>query len=300
MENNFLMDFNQRLKDTKKNKSSINNMKSIPIVFIVGAPRSGTTIINQLLAAATDCAYIDNLAACFWEDPVIGLQFSNKLIKKRIYNGKSEFGQTSDLSEPHEFGAFWRSRLNYNDMTQQGENHYVDWQSLANELRQMVSVNGKPLVMKVFQLGWHINQIQTVLPEARWIYVNRKIANNALSLLNMRLKRTGNIDEWISSMPATCIGKYEGMPFHQVVSQVTETNKHLDFELSKLDKNSVIRISYDSLIIDTQNIIEVIAKQLGLNIRSEFFALNKIETKNTDQYKLPKEWVSAINEICHD
>src|SRR5688572_22353457 len=44
----------------------------LPVVFIIGAPRSGTTSVSQLLAYSGRFAYISNFLARFWLAPLIG------------------------------------------------------------------------------------------------------------------------------------------------------------------------------------------------------------------------------------
>ena len=63
-------------------------------VFVVGAPRSGTTVLIQALAAAFDVGYISNLAASFWQAPALGVLFSRRLVPERIFSGNSRYGRT--------------------------------------------------------------------------------------------------------------------------------------------------------------------------------------------------------------
>ncbi|MFK7959772.1 MAG: hypothetical protein AB8G96_04535 [Phycisphaerales bacterium] len=50
-----------------------------PIVWIVGTPRSGTTLLAELLTASTDIGFVDNLAARFPEHPETGMLLSASL-----------------------------------------------------------------------------------------------------------------------------------------------------------------------------------------------------------------------------
>ena len=94
-------------------------------IFIVGAPRSGTTLVSQVLAFAFDLGYINNISATYWNAPAFGVLYGNKLVKRREFSGKSDYGRTAHLSEPHEFGAFWRNKLKYRDLKQK-KNHSID------------------------------------------------------------------------------------------------------------------------------------------------------------------------------
>src|SRR5690606_19861811 len=94
---------------------------SKPIVFIVGAPRSGTTLMLQWLANSREFAYPSNLLSRFYGAPFIGARIQQLLTNPELdFRGelldlhdqrpswKSEIGKTSGVLEPHEFSYFWR------------------------------------------------------------------------------------------------------------------------------------------------------------------------------------------------
>ena len=79
-----------------------------PIVFIIGLHRSGTTLLNQILAHTSNYGYINNIIARFWRAPVFGIQLSKQLIgEEREINFNSNYGKTNHISGPHEFSFFW-------------------------------------------------------------------------------------------------------------------------------------------------------------------------------------------------
>ena len=51
-------------------------------IHIIGAPRSGTTLLSQLLLSYTQVGYINNLIAAFWNAPLYGIHLSKKLLPK--------------------------------------------------------------------------------------------------------------------------------------------------------------------------------------------------------------------------
>ena len=53
---------------------------NLPIVYIVGAPRSGTTLLSQVLSRYLRVGYIDNLIARFWLRPSVGITLSRILL----------------------------------------------------------------------------------------------------------------------------------------------------------------------------------------------------------------------------
>ena len=82
--------------------------EQLPNIFIIGAPRSGTTLLSQLITFVLDIGYINNFIARFWEAPLQGIRLSNIInTNLRQISFNSTHGVTSNLNGPHEFGYYW-------------------------------------------------------------------------------------------------------------------------------------------------------------------------------------------------
>ena len=71
-----------------------------PTLHIIGAPRSGTTLLYQLLTSHLQVGFINNLIASFWKAPVYGIRLSQKLMASYIpssYVSGFKIGFTRDL-----------------------------------------------------------------------------------------------------------------------------------------------------------------------------------------------------------
>ncbi len=236
-----------------------------PSIFIIGAPRSGTTLISQLLSACTDAGYVNNLMARFWRVPAVGARLSREVLRRRVFTGSSAYGQTLYPEEPHEFGAFWRSVLNYSDMTQKKTDKGIDWDSLIITLNRIASVYQRPVVYKVFQLYWHLAIFHSYLPSSKWIWVRRNPIDNALSLLKMRKDNTGGTDAWFSARP---IGaeKYDQEPaLVQVAAQVQLIEDWIEGQLEKIPNEASFQVNLDELCKEPDALITHLIYKLNLN-----------------------------------
>ena len=74
----FLDDLNQRLA-AAHDQELVERPELFPTLHVVGPPRSGTTLLMQLLAAHLEVGYINNLIAAFWRAPLYGIRLSKKL-----------------------------------------------------------------------------------------------------------------------------------------------------------------------------------------------------------------------------
>ena len=94
---------------------------SKPLVLIVGAPRSGTTLTLQWLAASGQFGYPTNFLSRFFGAPYLGARIQELLTNpefdyrgelRELYAGaidwSSQVGKTQGILQPHEFFYFWR------------------------------------------------------------------------------------------------------------------------------------------------------------------------------------------------
>ena len=90
------------------------SVEQLPILYIVGVPRSGTTLLSQLVSRYCPVGYINNLIARCWLRPSVGIALSRCLFGDRAREGitfHSSYGATQEVVGPHEFGYFWRHWL---------------------------------------------------------------------------------------------------------------------------------------------------------------------------------------------
>ena len=58
-------------------------------IHILGAPRSGTTLVSQLIPSELPIGYINNLIAAFWKAPIYGVELSKKLISEETFRDRA-------------------------------------------------------------------------------------------------------------------------------------------------------------------------------------------------------------------
>src|SRR2546422_969456 len=74
-----LRQLNQILAPLEQELTKNFNAPTQPIVFVVGVPRSGTTLLAQALAATGGFGYPDNFIARFWMAPFVGAKIEQAL-----------------------------------------------------------------------------------------------------------------------------------------------------------------------------------------------------------------------------
>lgn len=194
-----------------------------PSVFILGLPRSGTTLLYQILANSLDVAWPTNLMARFWGAPAVGMRLSRVLgLFDQPVELRSEHGVTNGAHSPHEFGYFWLNWLRYDDVLHKGDLHerMIDWKGLTRKLRSICAQAGKPVLYKNLLYAYHLEAFARATPESLFVLCQREPADVAVSILRTRRERYGDEREWWSVRPPDCGGLMAEDAYTQIANQV--------------------------------------------------------------------------------
>ncbi len=224
--------------------------EAYPTLFIIGTPRSGTTLLYQLISTYLDVGYINNLAASFWQAPVYGIRLSQKLIQEpKPSSFTSEFGRTHGLHEPHEFGYFWSAALNNKALRYPTpeERASIDWGRLKYLLTNMAHAFAKPACYKVSIMGWHVERLLTLMRRACFVHIRRDPTDVAVSLLRFRMNMRGSLDQWISLKPASYASLKNEPYWVQVAGQAFHLEEEMSKQLRRADPERTLEVTYADL-----------------------------------------------------
>jgi len=285
-EEDFLFKMNSELKTFEKKIS--NNIESkIPNIYILGLPRSGTTLIYQVIANCVDVYWPTNLMARFWEAPVTGMKLSKilNLYNKKI-NYKSKFGVTEGVNGPHEFGYFWMKWLCYYNvqMKRKTAEAEIDWNKLKEQLNAIGSEAQRPVVYKNMLLSCHLEHFFKIQNNSLFIYIERQLEDIAISILRARQQRYGSEEIWWSMKTENYHELMKKNFKDQIVAQVKQIDEVLKENVSFLNKNNLMQVRYSDLCVRPQDIIEEVMKKLknlGFNLKKK----NKAESFTIRNHK---------------
>ena len=243
----------------------------LPIIYIVGAPRSGTTLLSQLLVRALPVGYIDNIVARFWRRPSVGIRLSRIVIAdaaRRTQEFSSEHGVTSGVAGPHEFGNFWRHWL----ALDASPTHHLsdvalaqlDADALQHELRAEVLAHfGMPAVFKNVICGFHAGWLSALHPPSLFIHITRDRRSTCASVLEARLERHGTYAAWWSLKPSTYaeIAQLED-PCQQVVRQVQDCTREMQAALA-VPAVRQLELTYEEVCSDPPASIERVCRAVS-------------------------------------
>lgn len=275
-------------------------------IFVVGNPRSGTTITTQIISQGLDLGYVNNVAARFWLSPLVGLEFSKALFgtqKGSSFN--SEFASTSDLRDIHEFGYFWREHLNLHSsediLNRDFSENRINWARLSLILRNMQAHFNKPMIFKNVFGAYDMTKFTQEMPNTLWVYVERDPLDNALGILRARKKFYDDPTNWWSTIPLEYDTLKDKDVYSQVAGQVYYLNKFYKRQLKELGTKHAFHIDYQALCASPKSFIynlqNHIAKHFNVSVNigsriPEELKLSVYDHENGDAIKM-KESLSV-------
>ena len=242
-------------------------------IHIIGAPRSGTTLLSQLILSHLDIGYINHLIASFWLAPIYGIHLSQKLLHRQYTsNFQSDFGRTNNILEPHEFSYFWKKHLNYSDFLQMTyqKDHSINWEELRKEIYQMVAGYQKPIVFKSFLFGFHGIEAVKHMPNCIFLLIKRDIYQNALSILRLRENRFGDKDYWASIKPHQYHDLKNETIYRQIMGQIYFLNYEYEKQLSGIKSQNKLSLSYNELCLEPESVLNKIQSKITNFTNVEF------------------------------
>ncbi len=177
-----------------------------PAIYVLGAPRSGTTLLSQVLSQGIDAAYIDNIHARFYRAPLTALKlFRNLSASAGSSDFQSEFATTKSLRDIHEFGYFWKYHLKKGSLSHIVRSSElessIDWKTLRLIILNIQAEFSRPFVAKNILAGYHVGRFIEEMPRTLFIHIRRDPADAAVSILNARRKYYGDERIWWSYVP---------------------------------------------------------------------------------------------------
>lgn len=275
----FLNEINNDLWHSEK-KLLENKEPEFPLIFIVGAHRSGSTLLMQWLANLGSIAYPTNLMSRFYTAPIMASKIQLLLTDER-YNFRNEIidfnssidfssknGKTQGALAPNEFWYFWRKFLPFKELDfLPTEELYkkVDIDTIKAELSGITKVFQKPFALKAMILNYNIEFLDSLFKRAIFIHVKRDPLTNIASALQARERQMGSIDEWYSFKFPEYFQLKELSPYEQVAGQIFYINKAVEEGLETVAEHKKLTINYEEFCHNPEGFFDELVEKLGKN-----------------------------------
>ena len=246
--------------------------RATPLVLVVGPPRSGSTLLYQILAQCADVSYFSNLTALFPRAPIT----ATALLQGHRLSGGGDFnsyyGQTRGLSAPNDGFEIWNRWLGDD---RYDARHSLDDQSSDDMRRFFAAWTGefsRPLLNKNNRNADCIALLANTLPQATFVVIRRDPFFVAQSLIESRLRVQGAKDRpWGLASTTEHSRAAEPLGYvDDVVDQIVAIETKLQNQQATMDARRIVEVTYESLCSKPQETVERIARCVpGLRLREE-------------------------------
>ena len=278
----------------------LNKYGNLPLkhqpVFIIGAPRTGSTILYQTITNQFDVLYVDNLVCEFHKNFFFGFWLSDKIFKLKAHNCfKSNHGNTKECGRhaPSECGEFWYRWL-------PRDRHFIDYDDITDkmvkEIREEIStiINyfDKPLVFKNLNAGQRLRLLSRCFPEAKFIFIKREPIFTAQSIIKAKRKVGIADNEFWSVMPKNYKRLEKLNSYEQIIKQIYYIEKQI-MEDSKLYRhNNFLTIDYRELGKEFEATLKRCRDFINAKYRKEY---EEAEVKLTEKLTLDDREIYEFN-----
>jgi hypothetical protein len=229
-------------------------MPRYPVTFVFGCPRSGHTLLSQVLAASGGFSYITNFMARLWMAPYLGGLLERSLELHDGQDGgkasefRSEYGRTFDWRGPHEAGNFIRRWLPFGE-THRSHVHRLAPDRAASLLRELAAIEAlreRPVFIRNIVLGLNLAALEAAIPNAIFVVCERNPIYEAQSILLARERAAGDRERWWSLRPPN-VRDLVALPYHdQIAAQVVITTRLIERDLAAVPSTRVVRVPYEA------------------------------------------------------
>ena len=237
-------------------------------IFVMGLPRSGSTLLTQILYNNTDLYCTNNLIARFWETPLVGTQLSKLTIPKvALSEYESFYGRTFGIDQPHEFSRFWHQAIKLDDFENydpQAIAEDIDWSQIKSKIINMNKILGGGIVFKPMELvGFHLNSMAENFEKSLFIYIERDSIDVAISILRAR-ESSGSDEWWGSYPPAKIFQRVKNLSLiDQIAHQVCYFRSLYEKYFSDTNNLQLFRINYRELCESPNQVLGEIKKAIS-------------------------------------
>lgn len=267
-----------------------------PCLFIIGPPRSGSTILYQLITSLLDVCYFDNLANLARNNPYFGMWLS-----KRVFGGNKHQSYTSNyggtardgLHAPSEALFFYKWFPRDRHFTVPSDLSPAQLKAFQSTINSILNLYDKPLVIKNLTFSLRLQALKEFLPDARYVIIRREPLYTAQSvLLGMRKNSPGENKVW--GIRPKDFQKLDGLAPHElVVKQVNEIERQIYNDLKAIPDENILFVDYDQLGEDLDQILHKVNLLCKLDL-SEKVHMDLPDIHLQNRINLPEEEIELL------
>ncbi len=262
-----------------------------PQIFILGLPRSGTTIVYQYIVHRLEVAYFTNGVGKYPLSPCLATFFQTKRYGKYQSDFKSHYGKVNGPVAPREAGGFWGRFFGIEKYIRFQDVSTKDIHTLQNTIACVQDIFGnKTFVNKNVKHMLRIDALSKIFPNSYFLIVDRNLNDIAISNIRGKYKILKNPKDWWSVKPQN-YEELKNLPIvEQVAYQLISLKEQMESDFSRIPKHRIIRVAYDEFCKNPESLIEMLTslfeKSNFRNSAKMSFDCSQIKPKTSEEENL--------------
>lgn len=247
-----------------------------PPVFILGTPRSGSTLLAQVLTDTFNFGFISNRHCDLFGNLTLAERLFCPARKKTMSDYQSTHGWSADPYAPAECGEFWyrffRRKPAYVPREEVSARKMV---CFRHSVAALTNLQNRPLLFKNLYASLRLGPITQYFPEALFIINLRDEIDTGHSILQGRMRMHGNYETWRSVEPPE-IDKLKTLPaYQQVIEQIRRINGLINNDLIQynIPDKQILTTRYEDLCKNTHKVVkqvETFLNQNGVDMKPDY------------------------------
>ena len=270
---------------------------SKPQVFILGLPRSGTTLIYQYIVHRLKVAYFTNGVGRYYYSPCIITFLQHQLYGEYQSDFESNYGKVVGSVAPREAGSFWGRFFGVEKYIDYDNLYFNDIATLRNTIQCVQKIFGDvPFVNKNVKHLLRIDPLHQIFPNSYFVIVKRNIKDVALSILRGRYKNLGDPEKWWSIKPINYKKIKDLTIAEQIAYQLVSLEEKMEYDLLKVSKDKIIKVSYEEFCQCPEMIVSLFKGILGEIDTKNFKKSSFLQSINKAQTTEEKHLINLIQQ----
>lgn len=246
----------------------------LPLIAVCGPPRTGSTLIYQLVTQAIRAYVIDNFQNVFLHTPLLAWIARKRLLPAYVSDFESAGGFVRGLNGPAEAMAFWTYWCDQ-QLTEQPPHPPA---RRTHRLRRVMNAihrrDGLPMIAGYLAHAFYMRELRALFPRIVFVRITRDLLSSAYSALR-RWDVTGQppgVEElFFGTRPREVLGCQSRTEY--VARQQYFINQHMDMQQTEFPER-VINVDYADICRDPRGavgkIVSVCGQLLGdMHLRSD-------------------------------
>ncbi len=268
--------------------------REVTPVFVIGLPRSGTTLVYELLVQAFDTAFLSRLYNYTFGLPNITARLTKNLSVDPAPKYESYYGRIPGILSPAENYSLWKKWFPTHPVL----GHYVPVGAVNEKMKvelnrligSMTEISGKQYVFKNVYSSLFFNLLMKVFPGARTVLVRRDLESVAASVLKRR-SEYGGTSRWWSVMPPFTRDIVGKSLLEQVAFQCVRTEQLIERHLNDCAPGRCFTVQYAEVCKSPISVVNDLADWLGPSIKRR---TKSVIPRHFD-YRMSRDFLERMN-----